>query len=60
MSSEIIKKYLESLKSQKKFDEGFIEILLRSNENGEDGEVTATKILDLIKQRYAKDKENKT
>jgi hypothetical protein len=59
MPSEFIKKHLEELKSQKKFDEGFIGILAESNENEEDGEITTGKILKLIKQRYDKNKENK-
>ncbi len=60
MSSELIKKYLEKLKSQKKFDDGFIEVLTKTNETNEDGGVTAEKILELIEERYAKNKENKT
>ena len=60
MPSELIKKHLEELKSQKKFDDGFIDILIESNQSSEDGDVTAKKITDLIKQRYAKSKETKT
>ena len=60
MGSELIKKHLEMLKSQRKFDDGFIDMLAESNENGEDGETTARKILKLIKQRYAQGKENKS
>lgn len=59
MASELIKKHLAELKSQKKFDEGFIDILAESNESEEDGETTTEKILKLIKQRYDKNKENK-
>lgn len=59
MASELIKKHLEELKSQNKFDEGFIDILAKSNESSEGGETTAGEILKLIKQRYAKSKENK-
>lgn len=59
MASELIKKHLEELKSQKKFDDSFIDILAESNENEEDGETTTEKILKLIKQRYDKNKENK-
>jgi hypothetical protein len=60
MSSELIKKHLEELKSQKKFDEGFIDILAEANEMSEEGAMTARRILDLIKQRYAKNKKNKS
>ena len=58
MASDLIKKHLEELKNQKTFDEDFIDILAESNENGEDGETTAARILKLIKQRYAQSKEN--
>lgn len=60
MASELIKKHLDELKSQKKFDDGFITILIEANKTDEDGETTAGRILDLIKQRHAKIKENKT
>ncbi len=60
MPSDLIKKHLEKLKSQKKLDDGFIEILMKSNETDEDGKATAAEILKLIKQRYVKNKENKT
>lgn len=60
MSSELIKKHLEELKSQKKFDDGFIDILTGSNETGEEGATTAGRILDLIKQRYVESKKNKS
>lgn len=59
MSSELIKKHLEELKSQNKFDNGFIDILAKSNESGEGGEVTAKEILKLIKERYVENKKNK-
>jgi len=60
MSSELIKKHLEELKRQKKFDEGFIDILTEANETSEEGATTANRILDLIKQRYVKNKKNKS
>lgn len=60
MPSELIKNHLEGLKSQKKFDEGFIEVLMKSNEADEDGKTTAGKILTLIKERYAQNKKDKT
>lgn len=59
MSSELIKKHLKELKSQKKFDEGFLDLLAESNQNDEDGSTTADKILELIEKRYVKSKENK-
>lgn len=60
MTSEIIKKYLEKLKKQNQFDKDFVDILYNSNELNEEGEETASKVLDLIKKRYDEDKENKT
>lgn len=58
MSSEIIKEHLEAMRGQKKFDTDFVNILITSNIENEDGEETAAKILNLIKKRYAQSKEN--
>lgn len=60
MSSELIKKHLEELKSQKKFDDGFVAILTEANETDADGEVIAEKIIKVIKKQYAENKENKS
>jgi len=60
MISELIKKHFEKLEGQNKFDKRFVDILLASNESGEDGKTTAGEILKVIKQRYAKNKEIKT
>ena len=60
MASELIKKHLEELKSQKKFDEDFIDILTGVNETGEEGATTANLILELIKKRYVESKKNKS
>ncbi len=60
MASELIKKHLEELKSQKKFDDGFIDILTEANERSEEGATTASRILDLVKQRYVESKKNKS
>jgi len=60
MASELIKKHLEELKSQKKFDDGFIDILTEANDTSEEGATTANRILDLIKQRYVENKKNKS
>ena len=60
MASELIKKHLEELKRQKKFDEGFIDILTEANETSEDGATTAARILDIIKKRYVENKKNKS
>ena len=60
MASELIKKHLEELKSQKKFDEGFIDVLTEANETSEEGATTASRILDLVKQRYVESKKNKS
>ena len=60
MPSELIKKYLEELKSQNKFDQCFIDILAEANETDESGDATAERILLLVKQRYAENKKDKT
>ena len=60
MPSEFIKRHFENLNNQKKFDDGFISLLTESNETGEDGKITAGKILKLIKERYAQSKKSKT
>ncbi len=60
MASELIKKHLEELKSQKKFDDGFIDILAEANETDADGEVIAEKITKVINKQYAENKENKS
>lgn len=59
MASELIKKHLEELKSQKKFDDGFIDLLSDSNQNDEDGATTADRIVELIEKRYVESKQNK-
>lgn len=58
MSSEIIKKHLEEMKTREGLDREFVEILSFSNEKNEDGKETAAKVLALIKKRYAENKEN--
>ena len=60
MASELIKKYLEELKSQKKFDEDFIDILVKANEVDEEGEIIAEKITKVIKKQYDENKEDKS
>lgn len=60
MSSKIIKKYLETLSKKEIFDKKYIALLLNSNELNEGGEVTVSKVLDLIEKRYAENKKNKT
>jgi len=46
------------MKMQKEFDSDFIDLLTGSNDIGEEGKETAIKILDIIKKRYDKSKEN--
>lgn len=60
MTSELIKKHLGKLKGKNQFDNGFVDILLASNESREDGKSTAAKILEVVKQRYVESKKNKT
>lgn len=58
MGSEIIKKHLEEMKNQNKFDAEFVDLLVSSNEDNEEGKETADKILGLIKKRYAENQKN--
>lgn len=58
MSNKIIKEHLEAMKAQKEFDTDFVDILIASQRGDEDGKETAAKILNLIKKRYAQNKEN--
>ena len=60
MASELIKKHLEELKSKKRFADGFIDILAEANETSEEGATTASRIFDLVKQRHAESKQNKS
>ena len=59
MASELIRKHLEEMKTQKKFDEGFIDLLVDSNQNDEDGSATANRIIELVEKRYVESKQNK-
>jgi hypothetical protein len=59
MTSEIIKRRLEELKKEGKFDKEFIEVLLTSNETNEDADDTISKITALIGKRYVENKEGK-
>lgn len=58
MSSEIIKNHLEAMRDQKEFDTDFVDILIASNKENEDGKEIAARILNIIKKRYAQSKEN--
>ena len=58
MRSEIIKNHLEAMRDQKEFDTDFVDILIASNKENEDGKEIAVRILNLIKKRYAQSKEN--
>ena len=60
MSSKLIAQHLEQLKNLKTFDGGFIDVLIKANETGEDAETTAGRVLELIRQRYAQSKEHNT
>ena len=60
MSSVLIKKFLKSLREDKKYDKDFIDILSVCNETGEDGDITADKINKLLDIRYAENKKDKT
>ncbi|MCR4284335.1 MAG: hypothetical protein NUV64_03450 [Parcubacteria group bacterium] len=54
MKEETIKDYLEKLKKEAKSDKEFVELLIVSYNQKEEGSVTADKILAAIEERYAK------
>lgn len=60
MNSKTIKKHLELLKSENKYDEEFIEVLRVCNEENEEGEIVAEKVIEAISNRYAESKKTKT
>jgi len=60
MSSKIIKEYLKKVQDDNKYDLEFISILQNCNEHNENGEITAKKLIAIIENRYAKNKESKT
>ncbi len=59
MSDSNIKKYLERLKADGKYDGEFIDALIASNINDDDWFVTATKLSEIIDRRYAESQNNK-
>ncbi len=60
MTSDAVKKLLEELRAQGKFDEDFLNILSDANASGKAGKATALEVLKLIKKRYAESKETST
>jgi len=60
MSDSNVKKYLEQLKSESKYDDDFIDALIVSDSENDDWSVTAIKISEIINKRYAESKNNKT
>jgi hypothetical protein len=59
MSSKLIKEYLVSIKEEKTFDDGFIDILDKCNDENTDGRVVANNIIETINQRHAENKKHK-
>lgn len=57
---ESIKKYLEVIKSKENYDTEFIDELIKSYDENENGTIIAERIIEIIDKRYDKDKENKT
>ncbi len=60
MSSEIIKKHLDELGADSKYDTDFVGILRQCNENDEDGETAAEKMIAVIAKRYVENKKDTT
>lgn len=55
-----IREYLEDVKSQNKYDNEFIDLLINSYIGNEEGEKIAEKALELINKRYDQSQSNKT
>jgi len=60
MSSQKIKEYVELLKEDQGYDQEFLRVLEECSEKSEDTEITTSKIIQIIKRRYAESRENKT
>lgn len=59
MNDSNVKKYLEQLKAEGKYDGEFIDVLINSD-NDDDWTIIATKLSEIIERRYAESKDNKT
>lgn len=59
MKNKAIEEHFTALKSDKRFDAEFVELLTNSYIQNEIGEQTAKKAMELISKRYDKNKENK-
>lgn len=57
---DTIKNYLERLKSEKKYDDDFIDVLIISDTEDEDWSITAAKVSKIVDKRYVESKKNKT
>lgn len=60
MKEETIRGYLEKLKKEAKSDKEFVELLIASYNQKEEGSVTADKILAAIEERHAKNQGHKS
>ncbi len=58
MTSKIIREHLEALQKEKKYDEGYIQILSQGNSENQEGEDIAANMLGAIDARYVKSKKN--
>jgi hypothetical protein len=58
MNENKVKKYLEQLKAEGKYDGEFIDELIDSDVNDDDGSATATKLYEIIDRRYVENKKN--
>jgi hypothetical protein len=58
MSEKNIKRYLDILKKDDKYDKEFIDILTVGDIKNEDGKTIAAKVIESIKRRYDENKKN--
>jgi len=60
MGGKNVKKYLEQLKADGRYDADFLDTLIASNINDDDWLVTVSKLSEIIDRRYAESKKDKT
>jgi len=57
--SKTIKKYLEEMKAENKYDNELVSLLIDAHAGAEEAETIAEKTIRVIEKRYVEDKKNK-
>ena len=58
MNSNTVLSYLQKIKSTKKFDEEYLDLIIKGFETKQDGSQMAKDILKIIEKRYAENQQN--